>query len=280
MNMIKFRLFTLFCLVTFIWSCENTDSAAKESKSDNMAQFVDEEQFKDAHEEPSTIEVQSSGHMIDFDTPDGQKGNAFTILPSSETKSYLFVIHEWWGLNDNIKQEAQKYADSLENVAIIALDIYDGKVADNPEDAGKLMQAVKEDRAKAIIEGALSYVGDDAKVATIGWCFGGGWSLKSSITAGSKAAGCVMYYGMPVQEKETIAVLQADILGIFAEKDGWITPEVVSNFEKMAKDAGKVITIHQYDAEHAFANPSSPRYHKEAAQDANAKALAFLRAKL
>ena len=142
------------------------------------------------------------------------------------------------------------------------------------------MQGIQEDRAKAIINGALTYAGDDAKVATIGWCFGGGWSLKSSIIAGDKAAGCVMYYGMPVQEKEAIAPLKADILGIFAENDGWITPEVVTNFETMAKDAGKVITVHQYDADHAFANPSSPRYLKEAAQDANSKALAFLRTKL
>ncbi|MCH2082299.1 MAG: dienelactone hydrolase family protein [Saprospiraceae bacterium] len=278
--MIKFRLFTLFCLAAFLWNCANTDSTAKESKSDNMAQFANDEKFKDAHEEPSPTELSSSGSMIEFDTPDGQTGSAFAILPSGETKSYLFVIHEWWGLNDNIKQEAQKYADSLDNVAILALDIYDGKVADNPDDAGQLMQGIQEDRAKAIINGALTYAGDDAKVATIGWCFGGGWSLKSSIIAGDKAAGCVMYYGMPVQEKEAIAPLKADILGIFAENDGWITPEVVTNFETMAKDAGKVITVHQYDADHAFANPSSPRYLKEAAQDANSKALAFLRTKL
>lgn len=89
-----------------------------------------------------------------------------------------------------------------------------------------------------------------------------------------------MYYGMPVQKAEELAPLKTDVLGIFAEKDGWITPEVVGNFEVLANATGKNVSVHQFDAEHAFANPSSPRYNEKAAQEANQLALDFLKEKL
>ena len=124
------------------------------------------------------------------------------------------------------------------------------------------------------------YAGEDSKVATIGWCFGGGWSLKSSILAGEQGAGCVIFYGMPVQQADQLVNLQAEVLGLFAEKDGWITPDVVNKFEALMKATGKKITTKQFDAEHAFANPSSPRYNEAAAQEANTLALEFLKEKL
>jgi carboxymethylenebutenolidase len=245
-----------------------------------MAKFADDKEFQNQHEEPGAIEMEYKGKMVEFSTPDGKKGSAYALLPEEDVKKYLLVIHEWWGLNDHIKREAERLYDSL-GVGVLALDIYDGKVADTREDAGKYMQSVKEERAKAIIQGAIeAYATDNAPVATLGWCFGGGWSLQASILAGEQGAGCVIYYGMPVKEAQALAPLQASILGIFAEKDGWITPEVVTQFENLAKATGKDIEVHQFDADHAFANPSSPRYNEEAAQKANALALNFLREQL
>jgi carboxymethylenebutenolidase len=130
------------------------------------------------------------------------------------------------------------------------------------------------------VNGALAYAGNKAKVATVGWCFGGGWSLKASILAGEQGAGCVIFYGMPVQKADQLVNLKAEVLGLFAEKDSWITPEVVNNFEAIMKATGKSVTTKQFDAEHAFANPSSPRYNEAAAQEANAMALKFLKEKL
>lgn len=158
--------------------------------------------------------------------------------------------------------------------------MYDGNVADNPDDARKYMQAVKVERANAIIEGAMASAGADAKIATIGWCFGGGWSLKSSIMARDRGAGCVIYYGMPVEDAKELEPLKADVLGIFGKDDKWINPKVVEKFDALAKATGKNFEYEIYDADHAFANPSSPRYVEEAAQKANAKVLAFLREKL
>ncbi len=219
------------------------------------------------------------GEMIRFATPDGQDAGAYALMAEKSDK-YLIVIHEWWGLNDNIKSEAERYYKELGDVNVMAIDIYDGKVATDVEKAGEYMQSVEQKRAEAIVQGALNKAGESAQIATIGWCFGGGWSLKASIMAGDRGAGCVMYYGMPVQSKEALQPLEADILGIFARQDGWITPEVVSDFEEMAKAAGKDIEIHQFDADHAFANPSNPNYVESAAQEANKLALNFLQSRL
>lgn len=266
-------------------SCQNSGKSGGQGEgeaadSSDMAQFADDEKFKGAHETPMELNFDGTGQMIEFDTPDGQKGSAYALMPEEASNKYLLVIHEWWGLNNNIKAEAERLFQHLGDVNVLALDIYDGKVADNPDKAGELMQSIKEERARAIIQGAINKAGADARIGTIGWCFGGGWSLKASIMAGDQGAACVMYYGMPVQDAKALAPLEAPILGIFARQDEWITPEVAQKFENLAKAAGKSIETHIYDADHAFANPSGERYNEEAAQQANQQAWAFLKQRL
>lgn len=280
--MFKKILFLLLLVSMVMVSCNNgSTSDAAEEVSDDMAQFADDQEFQEAHAEPEAIEPPANGAMMTFETPDGQTGSAFAIVPENPNGNFLFVIHEWWGLNDHIKWEAGRLSEGLDGVTVMALDMYDGKVATNQSQAGEFMQAVKEERAQAIIQGALAHAGEDAGIGTIGWCFGGGWSLRASIMAGDQGKACVMYYGMPVQEADKLAPIEADILGIFAEKDGWITPEVVTKFESLAKATGENIEIHQYDAVHAFANPSNPdAYNESAAAEANAIAMAFLAERL
>ncbi len=275
------RYFLFLCLffALIMLSC-GSETPSEKNKSEDMSQFADDAKFKDAHEKPKTIDFKGKGQMVTFETSDGKPGNAYAIVNDMSSNKMLFVIHEWYGLNDHIKKEAERLYGELDGVNVFALDLYDGKVADNPDDAGKFMKAVEEDRLNNIVKGALAHVGKESKVATIGWCFGGGWSLKSSILAGDQGAGCVIYYGMPVTEPAKLTPLKADVLGLFAEKDGWITPEVVNKFEAAMKAIGKPVKTKQFDAEHAFANPSSPRYHEAAAQEANAMALSFLKEKL
>jgi len=136
---------------------------------------------------------------------------------------------------------------------------------------------VKTERAIAIINGALSYVGNDAKVTTIGWCFGGGWALQAALLAGKQGAGCVMYYGMPEKDVDKLKALNSDVLGVFATKDQWINKEVVTAFEKDMRAANKKLTVVNYDADHAFANPSNPHYNKEYSEAAHKLALAFIK---
>lgn len=278
------NLLLLLCLpaLLFLASCSNapTGENMASEKGDAMAKFTSDTEFRDAHEKPAAINYKGKGEMMEFRTPDGSMAKAYAIKQNPRTTKYLFVIHEWWGLNDHIKQEADRLFDSLGNVTVLALDMYDGQVTDNPDEAGKIMNALKPERAEAIINGALAVAGKDGEVATIGWCFGGGWSLRASILAEGRGAGCVMYYGMPVETAEELAPLNAPILGIFAKKDGWINEPVINKFVQLSKATGESIEVHWYDADHAFANPSSPRYNEEAAQDANKIALAFLREKL
>jgi carboxymethylenebutenolidase len=275
----QLKPYSILFLAFFLFAC-GAETTGDSKTSGDMSQFTKDEKFNEAHEIPEALDFKGTGKMITFETADGTPGSAYAIVNDLSSNKALFVIHEWWGLNDHIKQEADKLYSELKDVNIIALDLYDGKVTDNPDDAGKIMGSVKEERLDAIIKGALTYVGKDAKVGTIGWCFGGGWSLKSSILAGDQGAGCVMYYGMPVMEPAKLAPIKADVLGLFANKDEWITPKVVSDFEVVMKAIGKNISTKEFEADHAFANPSSPRYVEEAAQEANAMALAFLKERL
>ncbi len=277
----KLLLPLAFLAIFSFTNCSNNSSNdATSEESDSMAKFTKDEDFKDMHEKPADIGFEGKGEMKEFSTPDGKTGKAYTLVTEAPSDKYLIVIHEWWGLNDHIKQEAERLFGELADVNVMALDLYDGNVTDNPDEAGKFMQAVKPERCEAIINGALAIAGADAKVATVGWCFGGGWSLRSSILSTDRGAGCVMYYGMPVEKANELVPLKADVLGIFAKKDDWINESVIGKFEALSKATGKNLDVHWFEAAHAFANPSSPRYNETAAQEANALVLAFLKEKL
>jgi len=202
------------------------------------------------------------------------------VKASKPTKNYVFMIHEWWGLNDYIKQEAEKLQMELGNVTVIALDLYDMKVATNPTDAGKFMGELKPERAMVIINGAIAYAGNSANIYTIGWCFGGGWSLQASLLAAKQSKGCVMYYGQPEKDLTKLKNLNSDVLFVAAFQDQWINKEVVSAFEQEMKSAGKKLTVKSYDADHAFANPSNPKFNKEFAADAHMLAVSFLKERM
>jgi len=150
-------------------------------------------------------------------------------------------------------------------------------VAMNRQEASSYMQGVKTERAQAIINGAVAHVGANAKIATVGWCFGGGWSLQSAILGGKQTVGCVMYYGMPEKNTDNLKKLNSSVLGIFASKDGWIGPDVVATFQKNMLKAGKELTVHSFSAQHAFANPSNPQFDKAATQVAMQLTINYLK---
>ncbi|MEO8711528.1 MAG: dienelactone hydrolase family protein, partial [Parafilimonas sp.] len=224
--------------------------------SDQFASLANDKSFMMSHDAPLPFIYHSdNGKDITFKTDDGTDAHAWMVKAYKPSDYYIIVVHEWWGLNDYIKQEAEKLSNDL-GVNAIAIDMYDNKVASTPEEAGKLMQSVKPERAMNIIKGAYNYAGSKAKVFTIGWCFGGGWSLQSAIAGGSNAVGCIMYYGMPETDISKLKTLHCDVIGFFGNKDKWITPAVIDEFKENMKQAGKKITTYEYDADHAFANPS------------------------
>jgi len=267
-------------LSAFIGFVQAQDMCCTLTATDEFAHMAQNNGFAMLHEIPAPYIHQSgAGKMIEFPTSDGQKGNAFYLEANQKSNKYLFVIHEWWGLNSHIKKEAERLYSALDNVNVMAIDLYDGNVATTREDAMKYIRQVESDRAGSIITGAGDFAGDNAKIATIGWCFGGGWSLQAALISGSKTIGCVIYYGTPEKDVERLKTLHSDVLGIFALHDGGIGPDVVAQFQKDMIAAEKSIVVHSFDAAHAFANPSSSRYKEEEAQAANALALEYLKKK-
>lgn len=255
-------------------SCCSTGNH-KETKM-SFASFGNDANFRESHQLPSDYTLLNpDGKMIKFSTGSGKEANAYYIPSTVESNKFILVIHEWWGLNDNVKREADELKEKLGNVNILALDLYDGKSATKREDAAQLMQSADADRIREIFDGALNYAGENAEFGTIGWCFGGGWSLQMSLWLGKKGKACVMYYGIIDNNKDTFKNLNAPVLGIFAKQDGWVNPEVYGNLEKNIKSAGKTITIKEYDADHAFANPSNQYFNEEFANDAKNHVIEF-----
>jgi len=276
----------LFILCAALWGASFTASAqkmasccARPAATEVFAMLATNKDFSGGHDAPLPYEYQGTGAMIEFKTPDGSTGHGFEIKSAKPSNKYLFVIHEWWGLNDYIKKEAATYAAELPGVNVIALDLYDGQVATTADEAGKLMQAVKTERAQAIVRGAQAYAGPKAQFASVGWCFGGGWSLQTALLGGKQTVGCVMYYGMPEKDVARLKTLNSDVMGIFASQDKWISPDVVNQFKKDMAAAGKKLTVRSYDADHAFANPSNPKFNQAFAADAHKLAVEYLRGK-
>ena len=236
--------------------------------------------FKMMHPDPLPfVYASEKGKDITYKTTDDTDAHAFEIKADKNTNYYLFVVHEWYGLNDYIKQEAEKLSNEL-GVNVIALDLYDNKVAANRDDAGKYMQMVKTERAISIIRGAYGYIGANAKVFTIGWCFGGGWSLQTAIEGGKQVVGCMMYYGQPEKNVDRLKTLNCDVIGFFGNQDQWPSPAVVDQFEKDAQAAGIKLIVNRYEANHGFANPSNPSFNPEAKEDAHKKVLAFVKERM
>lgn len=275
MKKIKAAIF-FFAITGYAYA--QTPSCCAPSSTQQFAMLGHDEKFIASHLAPEPINfIPAKGTMVTYQTPDGKKAKAFEVKADVPTNNYVFVFHEWWGLNDYIKKTAEQLQKDLGNVNVLALDLYNGDVATKPEEAGELMQNTQAKRIIAIIIGASNYAGAEANVQTIGWCFGGTWSLQCAEILKEKTKGCVMYYGMPEKKKEEIEKINFPVLGIFANKDGWITPELVTAFETDMKASGKQITIKRYDADHAFANPSNPKFDKTSTDDAYISAIGFLK---
>jgi carboxymethylenebutenolidase len=207
----------------------------------------------------------------------------FLALPESLDPGApaVVVIHEWWGLNDNVRAMARLLA--AEGYAALAVDLYGGEVATTPDGARTLMSRATGDSAKAEdnLRQAVAYLRDRLgapKVGVIGWCFGGGWSLQTAILAPASVQAAVIYYGRPETDRQRLGKIQAPILGHFGALDQGIPVASARQLEADLKALGKSAEIHVYEgADHAFGNPSGTRYNKQAADQAWARTLEFFR---
>jgi carboxymethylenebutenolidase len=218
---------------------------------------VTEEQFKAMHELPVEGTAQLAGTEIDL------KGTrAYLSLPAGPGPfPAIVVIHEWWGLNTNVELWADRLASA--GWAAIAVDLY-GTVATTRDEAMAAMKAVDETKAAATITAAFDFAKTDPRIAAtkravIGWCFGGGWSLKTALAHPDLDA-AIMYYGQLELDPTKLGAFKGQLLGIFGEQDQGIPPAKVREFEAALKTANVPAEIHIYPADHAFANPSNPKY--------------------
>jgi len=192
----------------------------------------------------------------------------------------IIVIHEWWGLNDWVKDEASKLAD--QGYEALAIDLYRGKVATTADMAHELMRGVPEDRAKRDLHAAFEFLQSQPnvekdRIGAIGWCMGGGYSLDVALQEPTLAAD-VINYGHLATDPEALKKINAPILGLFGGQDRGITPDDVHKFEAAMKQAGKRIDVKIYDdAGHAFENPNNKDgYRADDTADAWKRTVSFL----
>jgi len=196
----------------------------------------------------------------------------------------LIVIHEWWGLNDWVKEQASKLAD--QGYVTLAVDLYRGKIATTPDEAHQIMRGVPEDRAKRDLHAAFEFLTSQAnvkkdRIGAIGWCMGGGYSLDVALQEPTLAAD-VINYGHLATDPEALKKINAPILGLFGAQDKGITPEDVRKFGEALDKQGKKIDVKIYDdAGHAFENPNNKDGYRAAdAADAWRRTIDFLAANL
>jgi carboxymethylenebutenolidase len=224
-----------------------------------------------------------SGTEVTYATVGGKQVKGYLVRPSAAKGALpgIIVIHEWWGLNDNIRKTADRLAG--EGYEALAVDLYGGQSATNPDDATKYMKAVMADKdsAKDNLRQAYAYLHDHehaTKLGVIGWCFGGGWSLQTALLFPDKLDAAVMYYGQPVTDVATLKTLKMPLIGFFGEKDQGITVADVTAFQDALKQAGVDAEIHEYpDAGHAFANSSGKNYQAAAATDSWDRTVKFFK---
>lgn len=170
----------------------------------------------------------------------------------------IVVIHEWWGLNDWVKEQAAKLSDL--GYVTLAIDLYRGKVGTTPEEAHEIMRGVPEDRAKRDLHAAVEFLSSQPNVkkdrlGAIGWCMGGGYALDVALQEPALRVD-VINYGHLATDPESIGKINASVLGIFGGQDRGIPVEDVKKFEQQLKQQGKKVEIVIYpDAGHAFENP-------------------------
>ena len=213
---------------------------------------------------------------VELTTLSGATISAALAIPEETPAGAVLMIHEWWGLNDQIRAVAAELA--MMGYVALAVDLFGGHVADTPEQARMLTGELDADLATETLETWIDWLDNHAavngRVATMGWCFGGGWSLRASLAR--SVAGTVIYYGRVPDDPAALEPLAGPVLGHFANQDAFITPAMVDGFEAALAAAGKTHTIHRYDADHAFANPTSARYDEANAARSWERTSAFL----
>jgi carboxymethylenebutenolidase len=239
----------------------------------------------------STVNMGNTTNLQNKTVEYFQDAQGYLVYPvsSNDTVSKklpaVVMIHEWWGLNENIKNMANLLAK--QGFVVLAADLYKGEVANNPERAMELVQIARNNQNNSInnLQSAVKYLSslpnvDSSKIASLGWCFGGGQSLQLALNSQEHPlAATILYYGTPlVTDKALLSKIKWPVLGIFGDKDQAIPVEEINQFGTSLNQSGITNNIHIYKGlGHAFANPSGDNYAPKETEDAWQKTLSFLK---
>jgi carboxymethylenebutenolidase len=219
-----------------------------------------------------------AGETVEFSSNGGTTGG-YLAVPASGKGPGVIVIQEWWGLVPHIKNICDRFAEA--GYVALAPDFYHGKTTKSPDEAGKMMMAMQIDQAEKDLRGAIQYLlaheaTTSEKVGTVGFCMGGALSLFAA-TKNPQVGACVIFYGGHPNVKPDLERLQAPVLGLFAERDGFVTPEIARTLERKLKELGKSCEIHIYpETDHAFFNDERKEvYNAAAAEDAWKRVIRF-----
>jgi carboxymethylenebutenolidase len=220
-----------------------------------------------------------------------QDAQGYLVYPVSSNDTInkklpaVVMIHEWWGLNENIKNMANLLAK--QGFVVLAADLYKGEVTNNQERAMELVQVARNNQNNSInnLQSAVKYLSllpnvDSAKIASLGWCFGGGQSLQLALNSQDHPLrATILYYGTPlVTDEPSLTKIKWPVLGIFGDKDQAIPVEEVNQFRTSLDQSGITNEIYIYEGVgHAFANPSGDNFAPKETQDAWQKTLSFLK---
>jgi len=212
----------------------------------------------------------------------GEKSfRAYLSRPAQDGGPALIVIQEWWGLVPHIMDVCDRFA--AEGFTALAPDLYDGKTADEPSDAGTLLMALNIAETEVLLRAAVKHLAaitGKEKVGVIGYCMGGQLSLFAAAT-NSQIAAAADYYGIHPNVHPDLENLQGPVLGIFAEHDNYAPAEAVQALDAALTAHGKSHEFHTYPGtQHAFFNDTGRGYNAVAAADAWAKTIAFFKQNL
>ena len=215
------------------------------------------------------------GDMIRLDVEGVGEVSGYLAEPDDLNAPTVLLIHEWWGLNDHIKAVAQEFKSK--GFRAVAVDLFKGSVASDPAGAKTQIRSLNADDAVKTMNAWVDWAKSkgNGKVGTCGWCFGGGWSLKTAFSAGPDAT--VIYYGRVSATEAEMAQLKTPLMGHFGTLDKGINPKMVGAFQQSLRNAGKdnLLKTYWYTANHAFANPTGGRYDEDDAALALARTLTF-----
>lgn len=222
------------------------------------------------------------GERISF-TSNGNAVDGYLAKPAGPGPGVI-VIQEWWGLVPHIEHVADRFAAA--GFVALAPDLFHGTTTKSPDQAAKLMMSLRIDEAARDLAGAIHFIAalpevTAPTVGTIGFCMGGALSLYAA-SRNPEVGACVVFYGGHPNVKPDLSALQAPVLGIYASKDTFVSPAVVSALDQQLTALGKRHEFHTYPgADHAFFNDARPEvYDAAAAEDAWTRTLAFLRREL